>query len=942
MKQILLIAFFCIVCTYSLCAQVGIGTTNPEASSVLDINSTDKGVLIPKVALSDVADTMLDGVNPAATGLLIFNTNPGTTGGSGVGFYYFNGTVWERLVTSLTATDDHDWYEEGTADAPDNISDDKYTLGNIAIGKNTADYPLDISSITSEYGAYLLLGGTDNNVRRGYTSNITNSGNGRQYGFQATLSGNGTNVHTGFHNYLSGSGGGAQLGVSTVINNNGAGSHFGVDNMLSGSGLGEQFGVRNRITNNGNNLHYGIYNLLSGTGNGEQYGHYNFIDNTGAGIHYGSYNLLSGSGSGIQIGDYSRIDNSGNNTHYGEFIRLNGSGSGTHNGTEIQLSGTGSGAQLGTINVIDNSGNGLHYGSYNVLRGTGTGTHYGNWTRLQSIGTGNQIGFYANINNTGDGEHYGLYSELEGNGNGIQYGIRNEITNSGSGIHYGSYNSLTGTGAGEQTGNYTTITNDGNGTHYGSRHIVSGSGSGSHIGTYNLLTGVGQGNHYAVQNNIGSSSNFNKYGVSNDIYSSGNGSHYGIYNELSGSGNGAKFGVYNRMISGAGGTHYGVFSEALKSGSYAGYFLGNVSIGTAPGNRYIMPASRGTANQVMQTDGAGNVSWATLSTPTIAAANGLNTLGSTVQLGGALNQDTTITHGIYSLIHNLNSAGDFIVQSAGLNHFEVRNNGNTYFGGDTQWYDESISGTILANLFDINDDANFYLYSNGIVQHYMSTTGNTVFNDQGLASNNFIVESDNEPYLFFVRGNLDRIGIMTTAPSHDLTIKQSNTTQASAGGLALEHPSNTDEWKIYHSGTHLSFAENGVRRAYVEAGTGSYFVTSDKRLKKNILPMTEVMQKLNTVNTYTYQYKDQQIDASLSAGFMAQELMDIFPDAVKLNEEGFYGVNYNYFTVVAIKAIQEQQNEIATLKAQNNTLETKLESLQNEIEVIKNALKNSN
>ncbi len=875
-------------------AQVGIGTTNPEASSVLDISATDKGVLVPRVSLIDVNNTATP-ISLPARGLLVWNTNASVTGGNGEGFYFFNGAQW--MPVQQTISNDHDFYEEGTTTSPGDINDDQFTMGNLAIGKTTADYSLDIENSVNERGVNVLLNGTDN---------------------------------------------GLKLGNRIEISNTGSGFHYGSYNILSGTGAGRQYGVFNFIDNSGSENHYGSYNFLSGAGSGIQYGAINLIDNSGDGLHYGNWTRLQGTGIGQQLGNYININNSGNATHYGEFIRLDGNGTGTHNGTEIQLSGTGSGAQLGTINVIDNSGNGLHYGLYNVLRGTGTGTHYGNWARLQGIGAGNQIGFYTNVINTGNGDHYGFYSELEGNGNGNQYGIRNEITNSGSGIHYGSYNTLAGTGAGEQTGNYTTINNNGNGIHYGSRHIVSGSGSGSHIGTYNLLSGIGQGNHYAVQNNIGSSSDFNKYGVSNDIYSSGNGSHYGIYNELSGSGNGAKFGVYNRMISGAGGTHYGVFSQALKSGSYAGYFLGNVSIGTTTGNRYIMPASRGTANQVMQTDGVGNVSWATLSTPTVTAANGLNTSGSTVQLGGTLNQNTTITYGNYSLTHNLNGAGDFIVQSAGLNHFEVRNNGNTYFGGDTQWYDESNSGTILASLFDIGDDANFYLYSNGTVQHYMSTTGNTVFNDQGLATNNFIVESDNEPYLFFVRGNLDRIGIMTTIPSHDLTIKQSNTTQASAGGLALEHPSNADEWKIYHSGTHLSFAENGVRRAYVEAGTGNYVITSDKRLKNNILPMTNVMQKLNDVNTYTYHYKDQQIDSSLSAGFMAQELMHIFPDAVKLNEEGFYGVNYNYFTVVAIKAIQEQQQEITELKRLNKTMENKLESLQNEIEDIKNALKSSN
>lgn len=937
MKQIRLLVFFYVFCLNFLAAQVGIGTTNPDASSVLDINSTDKGVLIPKVALSNVADTMLDGVNTAATGLLIFNTNAGTIGGSGVGFYYFNGTVWERLITSLTATDDHDWYEAGTTVAPDDISDDKYTLGNIGIGKNTADYPLDILSSTSYIGAQITLDGTDN---------------GYKIGNQTTISNTGTGNHFGMDNLLTGSGTGEQFGVRNRIANNRDNTHYGVSNILSGTGNGIQYGTNNIINNTGNDMHYGSRNYLTGTGIGRQFGTYNEIDNSGnanhfgtynllngsgSGTHYGSYTRLEGSGSGNHIADYNYINSSGNAIHFGEYTYIVSDGSGTHNGSEVRLSGTGSGAQMGSRNVIDNSGNGLHYGSYNVLSGTGTGSHYGSLTRLEGVGTGNQIGFYANVINSGNGDHYGLYSELEGNGNGIQYGIRNEITNSGSGAHYGSYNALTGTGSGDQTGNYITIANAGNGTHYGSRHIVEGSGSGSHIGTYNLLSGPGQGNHYAVQNNIGSSSDFSKYGVSNDIYSSGNGSHYGIYNELSGSGNGAKFGVYNRMVSTAGGTHYGVFSEALKPGSYAAYFLGDVAIGTTSGNRYIMPASRGTANQVMQTDGAGNVSWASLSTPTITAVNGLNTSGSTVQLGGTLNQGTTITHGIYSLIHNLNSAGDFMIQDAGNTKFEARDNGNIYFGGDTHWHDQSTSGTLLASLFDSGDDANFYLYSNGVLQHYISTTTNTVFNSQGLATD-FSIEGDTEPYLFHLRGGLDRIGIKTALPQHDLTIKQSNVTQASPGGLGLEHPSNTDDWKLYHSGAHLSFAENGVRRAYVEAGTGNYVITSDKRLKKNILPMTNMLDKLNTVNAFTYLYKDQQIGSSLSVGFMAQELIDVFPDAVKLNEEGFYGVNYNYFTVVAIKAIQEQQNEINELKTQNKTLETKLESLQNEIEAIKDLL----
>jgi len=83
--------------------QVGIGTTTPDASAQLDIVGTDKGLLIPRVSLSNVGNITIDGVHTAATGLLIYNTNATTVGGGGEGYYYFNGTIWERLITTASS-----------------------------------------------------------------------------------------------------------------------------------------------------------------------------------------------------------------------------------------------------------------------------------------------------------------------------------------------------------------------------------------------------------------------------------------------------------------------------------------------------------------------------------------------------------------------------------------------------------------------------------------------------------------------------------------------------------------------------------------------------------------------------------------------------------------------------------------------------------------------
>ena len=72
-------------------AQIGINNENPDASAALDITSTTRGLLIPRMT-----ETQRDAISPA-TGLMIYQTD-GT-----VGFYYYNGSSWaEVAATSAT------------------------------------------------------------------------------------------------------------------------------------------------------------------------------------------------------------------------------------------------------------------------------------------------------------------------------------------------------------------------------------------------------------------------------------------------------------------------------------------------------------------------------------------------------------------------------------------------------------------------------------------------------------------------------------------------------------------------------------------------------------------------------------------------------------------------------------------------------------------------
>ena len=78
----------------SASAQTGIGTTNPDASARLDVSSSNKGMLIPRVALSGSTDTAT--VPNPATSLLVYNTN--TAGDVTPGFYTWTGAQWERFL----------------------------------------------------------------------------------------------------------------------------------------------------------------------------------------------------------------------------------------------------------------------------------------------------------------------------------------------------------------------------------------------------------------------------------------------------------------------------------------------------------------------------------------------------------------------------------------------------------------------------------------------------------------------------------------------------------------------------------------------------------------------------------------------------------------------------------------------------------------------------
>jgi len=67
---------------------VGIGTSSPNASAALDISSSNKGVLLPRMTSSE-----MNAIASPATGLLLFCSDCAP-----VGFRFYNGTAWSEMM----------------------------------------------------------------------------------------------------------------------------------------------------------------------------------------------------------------------------------------------------------------------------------------------------------------------------------------------------------------------------------------------------------------------------------------------------------------------------------------------------------------------------------------------------------------------------------------------------------------------------------------------------------------------------------------------------------------------------------------------------------------------------------------------------------------------------------------------------------------------------
>jgi len=154
------------------------------------------------------------------------------------------------------------------------------------------------------------------------------------------------------------------------------------------------------------------------------------------------------------------------------------------------------------------------------------------------------------------------------------------------------------------------------------------------------------------------------------------------------------------------------------------------------------------------------------------------------------------------------------------------------------------------------------------------------------------------------------VGIGTTAPGYTLDVKSTGTNIAQFTG-------------VNSTGCTLSSA-------------GIIACSSDRDLKKNIVESELGLDAIMQLRPVTYNWNFQEEGDQTYLGFIAQEVAEVSPDLVTIDNNGYRQLNSIGIIPIVAKAIQEQQGIITTLQAEvyNSIPDAKIATVSSKLETL--------
>ena len=383
--------------TFPSTGAAGIGTTTPNASSLLDIVSASKGILIPRMT-----KTQRDAITLPAQGLLIYQTN------SMPGFYYYDGSAWNAITPKAGANKS---LNNLTAPTAVNVHLLPANAASLDLGSFSSPWrDVYYQGAIYDYGVKILSYEGSNNLLIGLTGNSTTTGNenlftGNNTGtFNTTGSYNTAIGNLALHNNSTGLGNTA-VGYGSLISNTSGKDNTGLgDSTLfnntgsANTAIGYQAGYSNTTGNYNTVIGFqaGYSNTTASSNHfeGFQSGFSNTTGGSNTFIGYYSGNKNVTGSYNTFVGSYAGKNSTASSNHFIGFEAGFNTTSGYQNQFEGGLAGYTNTTGLANLFSGYTSGYYNTSGNYNVCLGWEAG--YNNTTGFDNVCIGGLAGGYNN------------------------------------------------------------------------------------------------------------------------------------------------------------------------------------------------------------------------------------------------------------------------------------------------------------------------------------------------------------------------------------------------------------------------------------------------------------------------------------------------------------------------------------------------------------------
>src|SRR5210317_149791 len=114
---------------------------------------------------------------------------------------------------------------------------------------------------------------------------------------------------------------------------------------------------------------------------------------------------------------------------------------------------------------------------------------------------------------------------------------------------------------------------------------------------------------------------------------------------------------------------------------------------------------------------------------------------------------------------------------------------------------------------------------------------------------------------------------------------------------------------------------------------GNVTAYSDIRHKRDIVKLDNALEKVEKLNGYKYTRKN---DGKRYTGLIAQEVLEVLPEAVIADEKGEYSLAYGNMAGLFVEAMKEMSDQLQAEKAKVATLETQLASVLARLDALEN------